>query len=145
MLVMEARSLAFMARALGVDAESWETDYLHRSALIREAFWDESTGFFYNADKADNDFSYRLPNDLKRREISSFLPLWAGIADSVTAKRVMETYLLGGMWREGRARSTTPKSSCASLQAGSAVPPWDSAASKIVSRFTRVWLILAPE
>ena len=97
MLVMEARSLAFMARALGVDAESWETDYLHRSALIREAFWDESTGFFYNADKADNDFSYRLPNDLKRREISSFLPLWAGIADSVTAKRVMETYLLGGM------------------------------------------------
>lgn len=103
MLVMEARSLAFMARALGLDAEakSWETDYLHRSTLIRKTFWDESTGFFYNADKADNDFSYQKPNDLKRREIIGFLPLWAGIADSLTAKKVIETYLLdpAEFWR----------------------------------------------
>jgi glycogen debranching enzyme len=96
MLVMEARSLEFMARSLGLDAEAdrWQSDYQQRSARIREVFWDETTGFYYNADKTDNDFSYRLPDDLKRREIIGFLPLWAGIADSLTAKRVIGTYLL---------------------------------------------------
>jgi glycogen debranching enzyme len=52
--------------------------------------WDEATGFYYNADKADNDFTFNNPDDLKREEIIGFLPLWAGVANKEQAKRLVE-------------------------------------------------------
>ena len=87
MLVMEARSLAAMARELGKtsEANAWESDADTRAALINRTFWDAASGFYYHVDKKDHDFTFKTTNDLKREEIIGFLPLWAGIADSAQA------------------------------------------------------------
>lgn len=92
MLVNEAKSLEAMANELGLtaEAESWKEDYVKRTGLINKYMWDDETGFYYHVDKKDNDFSFESENDLKRKEIIGFLPLWAGVADSVQAVRLME-------------------------------------------------------
>lgn len=91
MLVQEAKALANMARELGKEKEArqWKADARRRAALINQYMWDEKTGFYYHVDKADHDFSYRQPDDLKRQEIIGFLPLWAGIADEEQALRLI--------------------------------------------------------
>ena len=53
-------------------------------------FWDEETGFYYHVDKKDHSFTFKTKNDLKREEIIGFLPLWAGIADSAKAARLVK-------------------------------------------------------
>jgi hypothetical protein len=92
MLVKEAKSLAEMAEELGYkkEAAQWRQNALTRQKLINETMWDEATGFYYNADKADNDFTFNNPDDLKREEIIGFLPLWAGVANKEQAKRLVE-------------------------------------------------------
>ncbi|MEZ4701786.1 MAG: trehalase family glycosidase, partial [Rhodothermales bacterium] len=87
MLVMEAKSLEAMALELGLaeEAAEWRADHERRAALINRFMWDPETAFYYNIDRRDNDFSYSTENDLKRKEIIGFLPLWAGIADSSQA------------------------------------------------------------
>ena len=52
--------------------------------------WDDYTGFYYNVDKMTNIFTHKKLNDLKREEIIGFLPLWAGIADKLQAKKLMQ-------------------------------------------------------
>jgi hypothetical protein len=102
MLVSEEKSLAAMARELGKNSEaaSWDERARTRTGLINGSMWDESTGFYYNVDRSDNDFSFKAPNDLKRREIIGFLPLWAGIADSMQAATLVRTLLDSSMfWR----------------------------------------------
>jgi glycogen debranching enzyme len=39
--------------------------------------------------KKDHTFTFKDPNDLKREEIIGFLPLWAGVADSMQAKKLV--------------------------------------------------------
>ena len=92
MLVMEAKALASMARELGKNAEAkaWQQDADTRSALINRTFWDEETGFYYHVGKKDHSFTFKTKNDLKREEIIGFLPLWAGIADSAKAARLVK-------------------------------------------------------
>ncbi len=92
MLVSEAQALAQMARELGLmdEAESWEREAEQRKQLINKYMWDDSTGFYYHVDKKDNDFTFKKKNDLKRQEIIGFLPLWAGVADSLQAERLIE-------------------------------------------------------
>ncbi|MEQ9101090.1 MAG: trehalase family glycosidase [Imperialibacter sp.] len=92
MLVMEAKSLEQMAAALGKtdEAARWKADHEQRAVLINGTFWDETTGFYYNADKADNDFTFEKTDDLKRMEIIGFLPMWAGIASKEQADRLVE-------------------------------------------------------
>lgn len=92
MLVKEAKSLAAMAKELGYEKESeyWKKNALTRQKLINEIMWDEETGFYYNVDKMDNDFTFKNTNDLKREEIIGFLPLWAGIANKEQAERLVE-------------------------------------------------------
>ena len=92
MLVMEAKSLSEMARQLGLAEESlkWQADAVHRSKLINDAMWDQSTGFYYNVNKNNQSFRFQSPNDLKIKEIIGFLPLWAGIADTEKAKILVE-------------------------------------------------------
>ncbi|MBK7258446.1 MAG: hypothetical protein IPI01_11720 [Ignavibacteriae bacterium] len=87
MLVMEARSLAAMARELGNtgEAKAWEKDADTRAALINRTFWDPKSGFYFHVDRKDHDFTFKTADDLKREEIIGFLPLWAGIADSAQA------------------------------------------------------------
>jgi glycogen debranching enzyme len=46
-------------------------------------------GFFYYLDKRDNDFTYAAADDLKRQEIVGFFPLWAGIASTEQASRLV--------------------------------------------------------
>ncbi len=87
MLVMEAKSLAEMAKLLGLADESkkWQEDTRQRSSLINSAMWDSETRFYYNVNKKDQSFSFHSPNDLKIKEIIGFLPLWAGVADKEKA------------------------------------------------------------
>lgn len=81
MLVMEAKSLENMAKELGLteEAEGWKKDWTTRADLINKTFWDEETGFYYNTDLKNNSFTFKNANDLKRKEIIGFLPMWAGI------------------------------------------------------------------
>ncbi len=102
MLVSEEKALAAMARELGKngDATSWDERARVRTDLINRTMWDTSTGFYYNVDRSDNDFSFKAPNDLKRREIIGFLPLWAGLADSMQAATLVRSLLDSSMfWR----------------------------------------------
>ncbi len=91
MLVMEAKSLEAMARELGLDkeADKWKADHEKRASLINQYCWDKETGFYYNVNKSDHSFTFKMANDLKRMEIIGFLPLWAGIADENQAKSLV--------------------------------------------------------
>ena len=92
MLVMEEKSLAAMAAELGKsgEAKDWMAKSAERAEKINATMWDEATGFYYNVGKKDHRFTFKEPNDLKREEIIGFLPLWAGIADSAKAKRLVQ-------------------------------------------------------
>jgi glycogen debranching enzyme len=81
-----------MAEKLGLQTEAleWEAQAEHRAQLVNNTMWDDETGFYYQVDKVDHDFTYENPNDLKRQELIGFLPLWAGIADKNQAKQLVE-------------------------------------------------------
>jgi hypothetical protein len=87
MLVKEAMSLAEMAKILGKhdDQKKWLNDAMKRSELINKTMWDPASAFYYNVTKTDHSFGFRMPDDLKIKEIIGFLPLWAGVADSIQA------------------------------------------------------------
>jgi len=90
-LVMEERSLANMARALGraADAQHWEDVATQRAALINAAMWDDVTGFYYHVTRDGNSFTASHPNDLKRMEIAGLMPLWAGIVPADRQARLL--------------------------------------------------------
>jgi glycogen debranching enzyme len=92
MLVMEARSLAQMAKIMGLPEEvkTWNEDARVRKDLINRSMWDESTGFYYNINRNDQSFNFRKQDDLKIKEIIGFLPLWAGISDSNQTRRLVD-------------------------------------------------------
>ena len=92
MLVSEAKSLSEMAGILGLSEESekWKIDEEKRAELINKYMWDDETGFYYNIDKNDNDFSFNQTEDLKIKEIIGFLPLWAGIAPKDRAEQLLK-------------------------------------------------------
>lgn len=92
MLVMEEKSLVAMAMELGEksEAKEWNRKAVERSKKINDIMWDDSTGFYYNVDKMTNTFTHKKLNDLKREEIIGFLPLWAGVADELQAKKLMQ-------------------------------------------------------
>lgn len=81
MLVMEEKSLASMATALGraSEAASWTSAAEARAAMINATMWDAVTGFYYPVSRASNTFTFQAKDDLKRMEIAGLLPLWAGI------------------------------------------------------------------
>tara|TARA_B100000949_G_scaffold136340_1_gene119993 strand:+ start:180 stop:2264 length:2085 start_codon:yes stop_codon:yes gene_type:complete len=92
MMVMEAKSLSNMAHELKLTDEEyqWKSIAESRSTLINHYLWDKKTGFYYNIDKNDQDFSFNNNNDLKIKEIIGFLPLWAGIATKKQAHELMK-------------------------------------------------------
>jgi len=104
MLVKEASSLAEMALTLGLESEAakWRMEADSRAEMVRDQMWDEETGFFYHIDQVDGDFSISRRDDLKRKEIIGFLPLWAGIATKEQAERLVNEHFLNGkeFWRE---------------------------------------------
>jgi glycogen debranching enzyme len=95
MLVMEAKSLAEMAKILGFSEESakWHSDAMLRSDLVNKTMWDPVTGFYYNVNKNDHSFSFHHADDLKVKEIIGFLPVWAGISDSSRVRTLVEKML----------------------------------------------------
>ncbi len=92
MLVMEAKALSEMATLLGnkKEAKQFKKDAEKRAKLIRENLWDEESDFFYNIQKETHEFTYKEKNDLKRKEIIGFLPLWAGVTDEEQTKSLIE-------------------------------------------------------
>jgi hypothetical protein len=94
MLVKEAKSLSEMAKILGLEHESyqWIADAERRSKLINEFMWYEATGFYFHITKNTHSFSFKDENDLKRKEMIAFLALWAGIADSLQAEKLLEHF-----------------------------------------------------
>ncbi len=103
MLVMEAKSLSRMAAALGKnrEAEKWRQESARLSELINKYMWDDSTGFYYNVNKLNHTFTFKRPDDLKRKEIIGFLPLWAGVASNEQAARLVENLTdTSEFWRE---------------------------------------------
>jgi len=93
MLVKEENSLADMAKELGYqdEAQNWKQKAEARAELVNKTFWDDQTGFYYQVDKKDHDFTFKNENDLKRQEIIGFLPMWAGIASEERAAILMKT------------------------------------------------------
>lgn len=83
MLVKEARSLAEMAKNLGItkDIEHWNKEAESRADLINKFCWDTVSHFYYNVNKRDQTFTFKNRDDLKIKEIIGFLPLWAGVSD----------------------------------------------------------------
>lgn len=102
MMVMEMRSLAQMARALGKadEARDWSARADRLAVLIRTRMWDEDDGFFYNLARDSGTFTTKDGVSLKRKEIIGFLPLWAGIATKEQAARLV-THLTNpeSFWR----------------------------------------------
>jgi hypothetical protein len=112
MLVSEAKALAAMAKELGKteEAAAWEKDAATRTELINKYMWDEETGFYYNIDMKDNDFTYKNNNDLKIKEIIGFLPMWAGVAPKDRADKLMKSMLdKEEFWREFGIPTLTAK------------------------------------
>ncbi len=95
MLVKEALSLAEMAALLDLpgEASKWKSDAASRRDLINRYMWDTITGFYYNVNRIDQTFTYRSKDDLKRKEIIGFLPLWAGITDRSKTDRLLKSML----------------------------------------------------
>lgn len=95
MLVMETSALAGMAEILGKknEAEKWKSETDKRKKLINQYLWDEATGFYYNANKKDQSFTFHKKDDLKIKEIIGFLPMWANVADSSRAAELMKSLL----------------------------------------------------
>ena len=91
MLVNEARSLAEMAKELGYTDEYqyWMEETAARTDSINKYMWDTQTEFYYHVDKNDHDFTFNSLNDLKRKEIIGFLPLWAGVCDDQQAAKLV--------------------------------------------------------
>ncbi len=103
MLVKEAEALANMAEVLGDSAGAvrWRREAQTRTKAIQKTFWDEETDFFYYVDREDHDFTFDDQEDLKRREITGFIPLWAGTATDAQARRLVEEHLTDStaFWR----------------------------------------------
>ena len=93
MMVSEAESLDSMATALGRTAEAaaWRSRATALKDRIERTFWDDSTGFYYHVPRGGRGFTFKAPDDLKRREIIGFLPLWAGTASPERARRLIAT------------------------------------------------------
>ncbi|MDZ7294437.1 MAG: trehalase family glycosidase [candidate division KSB1 bacterium] len=87
-LVMEERSLAKMAAALGrhEEAQRWERLAQARADAINALMWDPETRFYYHVEKNTHTFTYRSTNDLRRKELIGFLPLWASVANQAQAR-----------------------------------------------------------
>ncbi|MHB8873595.1 MAG: amylo-alpha-1,6-glucosidase [Myxococcaceae bacterium] len=91
-LVMEEKSLAAMADALGrsAEAQAWRDAAQERAGRINAVMWDEATGFYYHVTRDQERFDYAAPGDLKRMELAGFFPLWAGIVPAARKAVLLE-------------------------------------------------------
>ncbi len=92
MMVKEERSLSAMARELGKfeEAKAWGMKADQLTTLIRTRMWDEESGNFYNLSRDTGKMITGDGISLKRPEIITFLPLWAGVATKEQAARLVK-------------------------------------------------------
>ena len=87
-LLRELQAMALIAAELGY-AEDAAQYHIHADALstlIRDTFWDEADGFFYDRNE-------RIGELVRVKTVCGFLPLWAGVATQQQAKRLIEEHL----------------------------------------------------
>ncbi len=84
-LLNEERTLAAMARELGEDNEAaaWETDAERRSARMRGHLWHDEDRVYYGRDLIGDRWARVM-------DISTFFPLWCGLATDEQAPRFVE-------------------------------------------------------
>jgi hypothetical protein len=102
MMVKETRSLAAMARELGraEEAKQWDAKADGLAERIRTKMWDEASGYFFNLSRDTGTMVTADGISLKRPEIITFLPLWAGVATKEQAARLMKNLKAPGtFWR----------------------------------------------
>ncbi|HEU5402743.1 MAG TPA: trehalase family glycosidase [Terriglobales bacterium] len=92
MMVKEQRSLAAMARELGKqeEAKQWDAGADKLSDLVRTKMWDEQSGNFFSLSRDTGTMVTGDGISLKRPEIVTFLPMWAGIATKEQAARLVK-------------------------------------------------------
>ena len=85
-LYLEKKAIAHLAATQGLDDQKWlaEADTLANS--IREKFYDEKTGWFYDIQIEDGSF-------IHTQSPEGWTPLWAGIASATQADRLLSTIL----------------------------------------------------
>lgn len=83
-LLMQERVLAEMAEELGLseEAQSFREAAERRAAAMNEMLWHEEDGCYYGRDLKTGKWA-------RVRDISTFLPLWAGLADEERAKSII--------------------------------------------------------
>jgi len=95
-LVRECHALAELARLLGDSdaAEVWDLRGDDLAGRIREKLWDEDDGLFHDLDTRTGE---RIPV----RSVAAFASLWAGVATSEQARRMVVGHLLNPVefWR----------------------------------------------
>lgn len=88
-LVRELKAMAVIATHLGKPNEARE--YLARagrlSTQINTILWDEKDGFYYDRDQ-------RTGSQIRVKSVAGFLPLWAGVATTKQARRMVKDHLL---------------------------------------------------
>lgn len=102
MLVREALSLSYMAKELKMDRDAiyWKDLARKLASRSHNQFWDPLTGFYYNTLLSTNGFTFIETNDLKIKEITGFLPLWANLCSREdAAKLVQSLYNPEEFWR----------------------------------------------
>ena len=80
--------MARMAEVLGDSnrARAWQSKAEARGEIVRKLLWDERSGFYF-----DCDFKNAQLNP--HASLAGFYPLWAGIATSVQAERMVAQWL----------------------------------------------------
>jgi len=102
MLVREALSLSYMALELNMnrDAAYWKDLARKHAERSQKQLWDPETSFYYNTLLSTNGFTFLQNNDLKVKEITGFLPLWANLCSREQASSLIQTlYNPEEFWR----------------------------------------------
>jgi putative isomerase len=88
-LVREYQAMAIIAEKLGKTEDiGMFTDHATRlSQLINTVFWDEKDGFYYDRNEKTGQL-------VRVKSIAGFFPLWAGVATTDRARRLIDEHLL---------------------------------------------------
>jgi len=88
-LVRELRAMAIIAGKLGKTSDQvmYREHARHLSDLINQVFWDEREGFYYDRNE-------KTGESVRVKSVAGFCPLWAGVATSQRAKRLIYEHFL---------------------------------------------------
>jgi putative isomerase len=91
-LLVEKQALARLANALGKDDQIWLEQADRLKDQIRETFFDEVDGWFYDVNIEDGSF-------VQTQSPEGWIPLWAGVASQQQAARLRDVMLAPDKFR----------------------------------------------